>query len=144
MIFYLALALFGQILASFSQILLKHSSNKEYDSVIKEYLNIFVILGYALLALSMLIAILCYNGLLYMQVVLMEPIGYVIVMFLSRIFFAEKITIRKLTGMFVIFLGIIVFYLQTLELWHLIRFENKGEDYEKTSQYFWNQADTGI
>jgi len=111
MIFYLALALFGQILASFSQILLKHSSNKEYDSVIKEYLNIFVILGYALLALSMLIAILCYNGLLYMQVVLMEPIGYVIVMFLSRIFFAEKITIRKLTGMFVIFLGIIVFYL---------------------------------
>ena len=45
-----------------------------------------------------------------MQVVVIEPIGYVIVMLLSRLFFDEKITLRKIIGMAVLLAGIFVFY----------------------------------
>ena len=38
--------------ASVSQVLLKKSSLKKYDSIIKEYLNPYVITGYILLLLS--------------------------------------------------------------------------------------------
>ncbi len=108
---YVILMLLGQLIASASQILLKISSGKKYDSFIREYLNGFVILGYGMLVISMLISIICYNGLDYMQVVVMEPLGYIIVMFLGRMVFREKITGRKLLGMALILGGIFVYYL---------------------------------
>ena len=111
MIRYLILMIIGELVASSSQILLKKSASRHYSSFIKEYLNILVIAGYGMLALSMLISIICYGGLGYMNVVVMEPIGYIIVMFLSRIFFNEKITIRKVSGMILLLTGILVFYL---------------------------------
>jgi len=37
------------VVASFSQILLKKSAAKKYDNVIKEYLNPYVIIGYAIM-----------------------------------------------------------------------------------------------
>ena len=107
---YLILALIGQLIASFSQILLKKSSAKKYDSIIKEYLNVLVIAGYLMLGISMVVAVVCYSGLDYMQVVVIEPIGYVIVMLLSRLFFDEKITLRKIIGIAVLLAGIFVFY----------------------------------
>lgn len=111
MIKYLILMIIGELVASSSQILLKKSAGRHYSSFLKEYLNILVIAGYGMLALSMLISIICYGGLGYMNVVVMEPIGYIIVMFLSRIFFKEKITIRKVSGMILLLAGILVFYL---------------------------------
>ena len=95
----------------FPRYYLKKSSGKEYPSFIRQYLNVLVISGYGMLGISMLIAVVCYSGLEYMQVVIIEPIGYVIVMFLSRFFFGEKITLRKLIGMAILLAGIIVFYL---------------------------------
>ncbi len=111
MIKYLILMVFGELVASSSQILLKKSAGKHYSSFIREYLNVLVITGYAMLAFSMLISIICYGGLGYMRVVVMEPIGYIIVMFLSRIFFQERITVRKISGMILLLTGILVFYL---------------------------------
>ena len=111
MIKYLILMIIAELIASSSQILLKKSAGRHYSSFLKEYLNILVIAGYGMLAVSMLISIICYGGLGYMNVVVMEPIGYIIVMFLSRIFFNEKITIRKVSGMILLLAGILVFYL---------------------------------
>ena len=105
------LMLLAQLIAAVSQLLLKKSAMKEHSGFIREYLNAFVIGGYGLLVVSMAIVIFCYSGLDYMGVVVIEPIGYVIVMFFSRIFFKEKITKRKLIGMFLIVGGIAVFYL---------------------------------
>ena len=97
------------LIASFSQILLKISAGKKHESVIREYVNPFVIGGYVMLIVSMFLGILCYKHMDYMQVVILEPIGYIIVMFLSRLFFREKITKRKLIGMALILIGIQVF-----------------------------------
>lgn len=104
------LMILAELIASTSQILLKKSAEKEYPSFIREYLNILVIGGYGMLMVSMVISIFCYDGLGYMGVVIMEPLGYIIVMFLSRIVFKEKFTLRKLIGMTMILAGISVFY----------------------------------
>ena len=111
MIKYLILMIIAELIASSSQILLKKSAGRNYSSFLKEYLNILVIAGYGMLAVSMLISIICYGGLGYMNVVVMEPIGYILVMFMSRIVFKEKITPRKICGMILLLAGILVFYL---------------------------------
>ena len=111
MIPFIILALFGQLLASISQILLKKSSQKQYPSFIRQYLNILVVGGYGLLVVSMFVAIVCYGHMPYMYVVIIEPVGYILVMLLSRIIFREKITKNKLFGMIMIIGGILVFYL---------------------------------
>lgn len=104
------LMMISELIAASSQMLLKKSASKEYGSVIKEYLNPWVICGYGMLFLSMIITIFCYDGLGYMGVVVMEPINYIIVMVLSRIIFKEKFTKRKMIGMTFILLGILIFY----------------------------------
>lgn len=110
MIFYIILMVIAELIASSSQILLKKSAQKHYSSVIREYLNVLVIAGYGMLVVSMLLCIICYGGLPYMGVVVMEPLGYIIVMFLGRFVFKEKITLRKICGMVLILAGILVFY----------------------------------
>ncbi len=111
MIPFIMLALFGQLLASVSQILLKKSSGIEYSGFIRQYLNVLVIGGYGLLVISMLVAIICYGHMPYMYVVIIEPVGYILVMFLSRVVFKERITTNKIIGMMLILCGILIFYL---------------------------------
>ena len=101
--------IFVELLASVSQVLLKKSAQKEYPSRIREYLNVLVIGGYGLLVLSMIIGIFCYKHLGYMGTVVMEPIAYIMVMFLSRLVFGEKITGKKVIGMCLIIAGILIF-----------------------------------
>ncbi len=107
---YFILMIIAELVASTSQMLLKKSALKTYPSFIREYLNALVIGGYGLLVLSMVISIFCYDGLGYMGVVVMEPISYILVTFMARIFFKEKFTTRKILGMALIITGICIFY----------------------------------
>ena len=106
------LMMISELIAASSQMLLKKSASKEHSSFIQEYLNPWVICGYGMLFLSMVITIFCYDGLGYMGVVVMEPINYIIVMVMSRIIFKEKFTKRKMIGMACILMGILIFYAQ--------------------------------
>lgn len=108
---YLIVMLCGVCIASLSQILLKISAGKKHGNVIKEYVNPLVIGGYAMLVVSMFLGIICYKHMDYMQVVILEPIGYIVVMFLSRLIFKERITKRKVGGMLLILAGIVIFNL---------------------------------
>ncbi|MBQ9590277.1 MAG: multidrug ABC transporter [Butyrivibrio sp.] len=101
----------SELIAASSQMLLKKSAQKEHSSIITEYLNPWVICGYGLLLLSMIVTIFCYDGLGYMGVVVMEPINYVIVLVMARLIFKEKITFRKFLGVLLIISGIVVFYM---------------------------------
>ncbi len=98
--------------SAFSQILLKKSAKKEHDSVIKEYLNIFVIIGYGMMMATTVLTLFAYKtGLEYKSGPIIESLGYVLVMILSYLFFKEKITAKKLIGNIIIILGIVVFYI---------------------------------
>lgn len=98
------------LVASFSQLLLKKGAQNHYANVIREYFNVWVISGYALMVCSTLLTILAYKGLDYKNGPIIESLGFAFVMILSRIFFAEKITKRKVFGNILIFAGILVFY----------------------------------
>ena len=118
---YVLLMLLAQLIASVSQLLLKEAALRYSDDgedgksravkLVRQYLNILVIGGYVLLMVSMFLSIVCYGGMPYMYVVIIEPVSYVMVMLLARVFFREKITGRKLFGMCMILTGILVFYI---------------------------------
>lgn len=108
---YYILYLISVTIAAFSQLLLKKSANRTHESLLKEYLNPYVIGGYGLLVVSMLLTIGAYRGLAYKNGPIIESLGYVLVMLLSGIFLKEKITARKIAGTALILAGILVFYL---------------------------------
>ncbi|MBE6015184.1 MAG: multidrug ABC transporter [Lachnospiraceae bacterium] len=102
----------GTFIASVSQVLLKKSAEKTYGSLIKEYLNPFVIVGYGLMFVSTVCGVIAYhNGVEYKNGVMIESLGFVLVMVFSRIFFGEGITLRKIIGNILILAGMIIFYL---------------------------------
>ena len=107
------ISLFGAVLVSAaSQMFLKKAAQKKYDSFIKEYLNVWVIIGYALMLVSTLCVIYAYKGVDYKNGPIIESLGYSLIMILGRVFYNEKITKNKLIGNALILLGVIVFYLQ--------------------------------
>lgn len=108
---HMIILLISVTIASFSQILLKKSAEKTYDSWIREYLNVYVICGYGMMFVSMFLTIIAYAGMEFTNVQIIEATGYIMVLILSYFFFKEKITKRKILGMLCIFAGIAVYYL---------------------------------
>ena len=108
---HLLILILSVLIASFSQILLKKSAEKTYPSVIREYLNSYVIFGYGMMFVSMFLTIIAYSGMEFTNVQIVEATGYIMVLILSYFFFHEKITRKKVIGMIFIFAGIAVYYL---------------------------------
>lgn len=108
---HLMILILSVLIASFSQILLKKSAEKTYPSVIREYLNLYVIFGYGMMFVSMFLTIIAYSGMEFTNVQIVEATGYIMVLILSYFFFHEKITRKKVIGMIFIFAGIAVYYL---------------------------------
>ena len=107
--FYL-LGIVSVTIASFSQILLKKGAMKKYDSFIREYLNVFVLSGYFLMFASVFLTMIVYRGMDFMNVPVLEAIGYVLVSVLSYLFFKEGLTRKKIMGIACILAGIFVYY----------------------------------
>ena len=97
------------LISSISQILLKKSADRTYDSRLKEYLNPLVIVAYIMFFCSMMITMYCYRYVDVSAGPIFESAGYVFVGILGFIFLKEKFTIKKTIGMVLILLGIVVF-----------------------------------
>ena len=108
---YVILLVASVFISTCSQILLKKSSEVEYSSKIREYLNWKVIIGYGMLFGATILTILAFKGLDYKNGPIIEALGYIFIMFLSKIFLNEKITVKKILGNSLILLGIVVFYI---------------------------------
>ncbi len=108
---YAATMLFSVMIASVSQVLLKKSTLNTHRSVVGEYLNKYVLGGYGLLLMSMLLTVYSYSGLAYKHGPVIESLGNVMVLVLGYFVFGEKISIRKLVGIVCIMAGIFVFNL---------------------------------
>ena len=106
------LAMFLSVaVASVSQVLSKTSAAKSYDTIIREYLNPYVICGYGLLFGSMLLTVYAYSGMNYKNGPVIESLGNVSVLVLSWFVFKEKISLKKIVGIACIITGIVVFNL---------------------------------
>lgn len=108
---FMLLFLFGVLIASFSQVLLKMSAGIKYPSKYREYLNGLVILAYFLFFCSMMIAVVSYRSVPLKTGAIIESTGYVFVALLSRLFFKEKLDKIRTAGIFLIVAGFIIFNL---------------------------------
>ena len=111
MIRYYVVGILGIVLAAVSQTMLKRSAKKTYPSKIREYLNPLVMGAYVLLGISMLLALVCYRYLGYLNTILLEPLGYLFILVIGVKVFGEKITKRRAIGMACVACGIVLFYL---------------------------------
>ena len=109
---YILIFLLSVFVSSLSQILLKTSADKKYDNIIKEYLNFKVIFAYGLFFISTMITVAAYKYVSLSMGAVLEASGYIFVTVLGKIFLKEKITNRKITGLAVILVGILVFNLR--------------------------------
>ena len=105
---YVAVFLLSVVVASVSQVLLKKGAMKQYDYKWGDYLNPYVIIGYGLLMLSMILTVYAYGGVELKQGPVMESTSYIFVAILSAIFLKEHINRRKVMGLLVIVMGVII------------------------------------
>lgn len=105
---YLIVAVCSVLVSSISQVMLKVSSSKHYESKIKEYLNPWVISAYILFLGSTLIMVFAYKVLPLSLGPIIEALGYVFVGVLGFVLLKEKLTRKKALGMALIVVGVIV------------------------------------
>lgn len=111
MVKYYIIAIISGLLSSFSQILLKKSTEKKKATILGEYLNLYVLGGYAVLGLCMLLTVVAYRGILFKYGAVLESLVYLYIMILSRVFLKEKLTRKKVLGNMIIVAGVIIFSL---------------------------------
>ena len=103
-----ALIVLSAFMASVSQVMLKKSSLKQYQSLYKEYINPLVISSYGLLFLTTLINMQAYVWLTYKIGAALSTSTYVFVILWSRLLFRERFARRKLVGIVLILFGIFI------------------------------------
>lgn len=108
-IFYSGIFIFSVFIASVSQILLKKSSMKQYKNLFSQIFNPIVMLSYFVFFVCTLLTILSYKKIPLSLGAIFESSAYIFVPTLSLLFLNEKITTKKLTGMILVVIGIIVF-----------------------------------
>lgn len=97
------------LISSISQIMLKKSADKTYETTLREYLNPLVIIAYAMFFCSMLITMYCYKYVDVSAGPILESAGYIFVAVLGYIFLRERFSLKKIIGMAVIIAGIALF-----------------------------------
>lgn len=114
MIYYLIVIL-NVFMAAVAQMLLKKGAMTPHSSLLREYLNVWVISGYVLMGLSLMINIFAMShGVRVKEVSIIESLSYLFVPLLSFFLFNEKITIRKIISIFIIITGITVFFIDII------------------------------
>lgn len=95
------------LISSISQILLKLSANEKHSSQLFEYLNFKVISAYLLFVISLLLTIIAFKRIPLSFGPIIESLGTVFILFLSKIILKEKLTVKKISGICLILLGIL-------------------------------------
>ena len=108
-VMYASILIFGVFISSISQIILKKSADKKRDSIIKEYLNPYVIGAYSIFIAATLLSILAYRGIPLSLGPILEATGYLFVTMWGLIFFGEKLSFKKVIALVLIVTGIVVY-----------------------------------
>ena len=99
------------LISVISQILLKVSANKTYSSPIREYLYPYVICAYGMFFLSTILTMLALKYVPLSAAPVLESLSYILVAVLGYLVLKESFGKRKLLGMAVILLGVVIFNL---------------------------------
>ncbi|MDD3187669.1 MAG: multidrug ABC transporter [Bacilli bacterium] len=110
-LFYAGIYLFGIIISSIAQIMLKQAALVKKDSIIKEYLNFKTMLAYFVFFCATLITVFAYKGLPLMYGVLLGTSEYIFVSILSVTILKEKMPLNKIIGLSLVVIGGIIFFI---------------------------------
>ena len=108
---YVALYLLSTFLASVSQVLLKKAALQEHKSLLAEYTDWRVVLGYGLFVGCSLLTMLAYKGVPLNVGPVLESTGYIYVTFFGVVIFREKMNPKKIGALVLIILGILIYAL---------------------------------
>ena len=109
--FYI-LVILSVFAAACAQMLLKQGARKNYIGFWRQYLDVWVIGGYAIMACSLVLNIFCMSrGVQVKEVSTIESLSYLFVPCMSFILFRERITLRKAGAITIIISGVILFFL---------------------------------
>ena len=108
---YALFALFGVFISGISQVLLKKSAGRQYSSAIREYLNLLVIVAYAMFFGATLLSVYAYKGIPLSMGPILDATGYVYVTIFGITIFHEKLNARRILALVLIILGIVVYSL---------------------------------
>ena len=111
MLLYAGLMLLSVFVSSIAQVMLKKAAQKEYESVLKEYLNPQVIAAYGIFFSATLLTIFAYRGIPLSMGGILESTGYIYVTFFGVTIFHEKLTKKKLLALGMIIAGVVVYSL---------------------------------
>ena len=103
------LLIFSVFIASAAQILLKISACRPHSSRLKEYLNPYVVLGYAMMLASTVLTMLALRSVPLSWSPALESFSYLFVGMMGYFILKERFTRKKLLGLVVILAGIFVF-----------------------------------
>lgn len=79
------------------------------ETKIGEYINIYVIGGYGITFLCMILMIIAYRGMPYKLGAILESLVYLYVMILSSLLLGEKLTPKRIVGNLLIVCGVAIF-----------------------------------
>lgn len=98
-------------LAACAQMLLKQGARQQYDSWLRQYINGWVIGGYAIMLGTILMNVFAMSkGVNVTEVSIIESMSYLFVPIMSFVFFHEELSWRRAYAIAVIIIGIIVFF----------------------------------
>lgn len=109
---YILIVILSVFAAACAQILLKQGARQGYAQWWRQYLNGYVVGGYAIMLAAMVANIFAMSrGVLVKEVSIMESLSYLFVPCLAFLFFKEKITHRRIAAIAIIITGVILFFL---------------------------------
>ena len=109
---FILLVILAVFSAAGAQILLKKGATKEYAPLWKQYLNPWVIGGYTIMGVSLLLNVFCMgHGVQAKEVSTIESLSYLFVPCLAWLFFRERLSWRKAGAIAVILIGVFVFFI---------------------------------
>ena len=109
LILYAGIMLLGVFISSIAQVLLKKAAQKQYDSVLQEYLNWPVITAYAIFFAATFLSIYAYRVVPLSMGPILEATGYLWVTLFGVTIFHERLNKWKLAALALIIGGIIVY-----------------------------------
>lgn len=106
---YIIVWIISVLISSVAQVMLKAEADKKHESRLKEYLNLMVITAYGIFFLSTFLTMyaLKYVPLTYSPII--EPLSYIFVPVIGVLVLKEKISGRRLLGIAVMLVGIVIF-----------------------------------
>lgn len=112
MLKYYIIVILSVFAASCAQMLLKKGASNHYESYWRQYINPWVIGGYMIMGMALLANIFAMSqGVQVKEVSSAESFSYLFVPCLSWLFFRERITWQKVLAIFIIMVGIFIFFI---------------------------------